>query len=201
MSGVIESQYFPSLEYFSYIKQQGEVWIDAKEYFVKQTFRNRCYILTTHGVQPLTVPVRNGNKKVPMDELEIDYKEKWLNNHWRAILSAYNKSPYFEYYSDYLYDSLFTRHDRLLDLNKSILSFCLKSLQIGTVINYTDNYYLSGSDSKQDMRSVIHPKKPYFHRNIFHSNPYVQIFGDIFVPNLSVLDLLSCTGPESSTYV
>ncbi|WP_109831973.1 WbqC family protein [Reichenbachiella versicolor] len=198
---IIDSHYFPCIEYLSFIDGQDKVLIESKEYFVKQTYRNRCYIMTTHGVQPLSVPVKNGNKKVPMDEIEIDYKEKWLNTHWRAIISAYNKSPYFEYYKDILHDILFVKHDRLLDLNKEILSFCLKSVNIDTEICYTNSYVLSNEDDLKDMRSVIHPKKEHFQRNIFHPKTYMQIFGNIFVPNLSVLDLVSCNGPTSNTYL
>jgi len=201
MKIVIDSQYFPCVEYLSFISKQKEVWIETKEHFVKQTYRNRCYILSTHQPQLLSVPIKNGNKKIVIDELEIDYKEKWVNNHWRAMTAAYNKSPYFEYYQDMIHDILYQKHERLLDMNKEILTLCLKSLNIDTKIYYTETYELYDEDSIMDMRSIINPKKEYFLRNIFHPKPYMQIFGNVFVPNLSILDLISCNGPESSTYL
>lgn len=198
---IIESQYFPSLEYFSFLKSQSEVWIDQKENFVKQTFRNRCYILGSNKTLPLAIPMKNGNRKIPMDEIELDYTHKWLNDHWRAIISSYNKSPFFEYYEPYIHDILFKKHNRLFDLNNEILTLCLKSLNIDTKLQFTDRYIDSSEKSVIDMRSVIHPKKGYECRNLYTPNPYKQIFGNIFVPNLSILDLMSCAGPESSTLI
>lgn len=109
METIIESQYFPSLEFFSFIKTRDEIWIETKERFEKQTYRNRCYILSANGVLPLTIPIKSAGKKPPMDEVMIDYKEKWLNQHWRAITSAYNKSPFFEYYGPEIHDILFQK--------------------------------------------------------------------------------------------
>jgi len=198
---LIESQYFPCIEYFSFLKNQSEVWIDTKEHFVKQTYRNRCYILSSHGVLPLAVPVKNGNKKIPMEAIEPDYTHKWLNNHWRAIISAYNKSPYFEYYEPYFHDILFKRHQKLLELNMEVLTFCLKTLNIDTTLKLTNEYISVTETSVKDMRSVIHPKKGHEHRNLYTPVPYNQIFGNIFVPNLSILDLLSCAGRGSGSFL
>lgn len=198
---VIDSQYFPSLEYFSLLKTNKEVWIEAKERFEKQTYRNRCYILSANSVLPLTIPVKFAGKKPLMDQVEIDYNEKWLNQHWRAIISAYNKSPFFEYYEPEIHTILFQKHERLLDLNMSLLTFCLKALNIGTKIKLTESYRNIIESPLEDMRSVIHPKKDYICREIYSPVPYHQNFGDKFVANLSVLDLISCVGPESSIYL
>ncbi|MFY0627044.1 MAG: WbqC family protein [Reichenbachiella sp.] len=198
---IIDSQYFPSLEYFSFVKTQSEIYIDGKENFVKQTYRNRCYIMGSNQVLPLAIPMKGGNRKTPMELIELDYTHKWLNNHWRAIISAYNKSPFFEYYEPYIHDILFRKHEKLFDLNVDILTFCLKTLNIDIDVKFTESYIDSSEKSVIDMRSIIHPKKEYVCRNLYTPIPYKQIFGNIFVPNLSILDLLSCVGPESDTYL
>ncbi|MEP3390095.1 MAG: WbqC family protein [Reichenbachiella sp.] len=201
MSTLIESQYFPCLEYFSLIKNRQEVWIETKEHFVKQTYRNRCYILDANRVLPLAIPMIGGNKKIPMDEIKIDYGQKWLNNHWRAIISAYNKSPFFEYYEPYLHQILFQKHETLLALNNEVLTFCLKVLNIDTEIKYTSTYKKGPFDETEDVRSVIHPKSDYICREYFTPIPYQQLFGSKFATNLSILDLLSCVGPDSDKYL
>lgn len=200
MNTLIEAQYFPPLEYFSFLKSKNEIWIETKERFEKQTYRNRCYILSANKVLPLTVPVKFAGKKPSMDQVEIDYKEKWLNQHWRAIISAYNKSPFFEYYQPEIEAILFARHDQLLTLNLELLTFCLKALNIDTKIRLTEKYENGSESPIEDMRSVIHPKKDYICNEFYSPIPYHQIFGDKFVANLSVLDLISCVGPESSSY-
>ncbi|WP_422361960.1 WbqC family protein [Reichenbachiella sp.] len=201
MSTLIESQYFPCLEYFSLIKNRKEIWIETKEHFVKQTYRNRCYILDANRVLPLAIPMIGGNKKIPMDEIKIDYGQKWLNNHWRAIISAYNKSPFFEYYEPYFHNILFKKHETLLALNNEVLTFCLKVLNIDTEIKYTSTYKKGPFDEMEDVRSLIHPKSDYICRKYFTPIPYQQLFGSKFAANLSILDLLSCVGPDSNKYL
>ena len=54
---IIEPHYLPSLEYFTLIGQVDEVLWDVEGPFQKQTYRNRCYVLSANGVLPLTIPV------------------------------------------------------------------------------------------------------------------------------------------------
>ncbi len=197
---IIETQYFPSLEFFSLIKNEKEITIDGHEHFVKQTFRNRCYVLSANNVMPLTVPLLGVNKKIKSKDIKIDYLQKWQNQHWRTITSAYNKSPYFEYYSDSIHDILYKNHSFLIDLNHEILTFCQQILQLDFQIKYTDEYIPSRNEGVKDMRSVIHPKKPFADRNIHSPIPYRQTFGSKFAPNLSILDLLFCMGSESPNH-
>ena len=67
MKTIIESQYFPCIEYFHILKNRTDVWIESKEHFEKQTYRNRCYILTADRVLPLAIPMQGGNKNIPID--------------------------------------------------------------------------------------------------------------------------------------
>ncbi len=198
---VIESQYFPPLEYFSLIKNQSEICIDIHEHFVKQTYRNRCYILTSNKVLPLSVPVSGANKKIPTGQMRINYDENWMKDHWRAITSAYNRSPYFEYYESYIHQFVYGKHDKLVDLNSEILSFCLKVLELDVKIKYSEKYLEASDSTFEDFRSVIHPKIDHIRRKIHTSIPYTQLFGSKFAPNLSILDLIFCCGPESRNYI
>ena len=60
----IDLQYLPSLEYFCALLKHDTITIEAHEYFEKQSYRNRCKILTTNKIDVLTVPVKNGNTKI-----------------------------------------------------------------------------------------------------------------------------------------
>ena len=73
------------------------------EHFVKQSIRNRCEIYGANGKLRLTIPKeRKGSSKTIIKEIKISYKEDWQKLHWNAIKSAYNSSPFFEYYQDEL---------------------------------------------------------------------------------------------------
>jgi WbqC-like protein family len=190
----IDLQYLPSLEYFCAILKYDEIIIEAHEYFEKQSYRNRCRIQTTNKIDTLSVPVQNGNKKVFIRDLKIDYSQDWTRRHWGAIHTAYGKSPFFEFYSDYFKKLLDKKPDFLFDLNIEILTFCLKLLRLEKKIIFTENYQ---KNVENDFRGLIHPKRNYELNNLYQPLAYRQNFGNEFEPNLSILDLLFCQGNQS----
>ncbi|MFT6827423.1 MAG: hypothetical protein ACI9Z3_001319 [Roseivirga sp.] len=194
---LIESQYFPSVAYFAALYQAEEVLIEANEWFEKRSYRNRCTILTANGDLDLTVPVHGANKKILTQRIEIDNHEKWVNNHWRAVQSAYGKSPFFDFYADGFESILKSEETNLFSLNQRLLTICLKYLQIDTKVILTTSFEKNPKVGITDLRSALHPRNPYSELKWFNPASYQQIFGKNFVPNLSILDLLFCTGPEA----
>lgn len=201
MKVLIESQYFPNLAYFNVLSRAGEVIVDVHEHYEKQTFRNRTVINGANGPLNLSIPVQHHHPKMVMNEVQVDFRQKWVNTHWRAIQSAYGKAPFFDYYADYFKDIVYSGADDLLSYNKSILSLCLKLLQLDTKLSYSDNYFETVPNDFEDYRSVIHPKKKQGNMAGFEPKVYTQIFGTDFVPNLSVLDVLFCEGPNALEFV
>jgi hypothetical protein len=51
--------------------------------------------------------------------------------------------------------------------------------------------------SYEDLRSEIDPKTDYTLRTNYQAVPYPQVFGKNFDANLSIIDLLSCEGPNA----
>jgi hypothetical protein len=78
---LIDLQYLPGISYFSYISSFDKVLIDIGEDYSKQSFRNRCRINGANKVENLIVPIKKRDRKQKMSEVEIDYQQKWLNNH------------------------------------------------------------------------------------------------------------------------
>ena len=193
---LIELQYLPPLEYFVLLSGKTVI-MDAHEHYVKQSYRNRCYILGPHQVEKLTVPVQGGNKKIRTSEILIDYGQKWLPQHWRALQAAYGKAPFFEHYAPYFLDVYEKKPRRLWELNYEFLTLCLKLLQINTTIQLSGTYLQSTNPAFLDCRSRVNPKKSATVNNIYRPRAYNQIFGKDFVANLSVVDLLFCEGPAA----
>jgi hypothetical protein len=192
---LLETQYLPSIAYFSAIASANEALIEAHENFQKQTYRNRCYINTSQGPIPLIVPLLNAGSKTLITEIEVDYSQRWQNNHWRAIQSSYGKAPFFEYYSDDLHALLFKKFNRLFDLNSALLTLCLKWLKIKIPIRGTFEYEKSPLQPIYDQRSTISPKNPECLHQFYEPAIYQQVFGNKFVENLSLIDLIFCEGP------
>nr|WP_302180045.1 WbqC family protein [Chryseosolibacter indicus] len=65
----------------------------------------------------------------------------------------------------------------------------------------TSFYEKSPSLEIKDYRSVLNPKKEGDCNRFFKSVQYRQVFGSMFVPNMSIIDLIFCEGPGSLSIV
>lgn len=198
---LIETQYLPCIEYFVLIQKNKETLIHSGETYQKQSYRNRSYILGPNKTQILTVPINGRTKKSPITDVKINYSESWHVEHLRSLKTAYGKAPYFEYYFEYFEKILLQKHGFLWDLNQQMLTLCLDLLKIDRKISDSKDSHLNLSEIDNRYYELISRKTSHLDRNIYHEANYQQLFGSNFVPNLSVIDLLFCEGPNSSTII
>ena len=194
---IIDLQFLPSIEYFCALLKFDHIILEKHEHYVKQSYRSRCYINTSQGTRMLTVPLTEKHGKTFIKDVRIDYSTKWQNNHWRTLQSAYKNAPFFEHYEAEMHKQLYTSHHFLFDFNLALLSFCLKSLKSDLVISESVAYEKTIESNVIDLRSVIHTKKPHSDRLFYKPMPYLQVFGNMFVPDLSLIDLLFCEGSNA----
>ncbi|MEM9858630.1 MAG: WbqC family protein [Bacteroidota bacterium] len=195
---LIELHYFPCLEYFTQYFKYNTIVLEGHENYVKQSYRNRCYILGANGKLQLTVPVIHGRKKIPIREIQIDHSQNWLNIHHRSLKSAYGKAPFFEFYFDFFESVFQKRYKFLFDLNYQLLTVCLKILGLTNSLKISESY-LSNEDGRfSDLRDEINPKSSFYNRTFYQPKSYHQVFGKDFVNNLSLIDLLMNEGPNSA---
>ena len=129
----------------------------------------------------------------------MDDRQRWRDIHLRGMKSAYGKAPFFEYFYPEI-ESLFQENSpHLYAFNYHLLTLCLKLLDRSVRIEETLEYQVH--EDKSDLRGVINAKAPYGERNIFEPYPYLQLFGLNFAPNLSIVDLLFCEGPQSKNII
>jgi len=201
VKALIELHYLPSIAYFSALHGSEKIIIEKHEHFTKQSYRNRSHILTAQGVERLVIPLTSKHGKVLITDVRIDYSQKWLNNHWRTIESAYRSSPFFEFYADDVHKVLFKQQNFLYDLNFELLTLCLKWLKLNVTLQESMTYEKTPVDGVIDMRNVIHAKKTEHQLNYFEPVAYPQVFGNKFAAGLSVIDLVFCEGPNSPKVV
>lgn len=217
---VLTTAYLPPVEYFFVIAQSGRVLIEQHENYQKQSWRSRCRILAAGGPEDLSIPVvKEERRSRPIRDIRIDYSEPWLQHHIRAFDAAYHSSAFYDYYADDLLPILESRPAFLFDLNMSLLEKLLELLDLQTPVSLTSAYV--SEDLKPgltghffDGRARIQPK--YKGKSLLAEygceQAYYQVFvnqmpgqagldAQGFIPNLSILDLLSAEGPDAGRFL
>jgi len=191
----IEIQYLPCLEYVNLLMQSNHVEFEVMENFPKQTFRNRTHLLGANGVECLTVPTSHvSGLKILTKDIKIDYFQDWQRRHMGAIRAGYGKAPFFEHFEPYITDIFAKKNKFLVDLNIDFIQLIMKILSVEFSFTFTDQFCLTNQLSYWNQ---INAKQDWQISTNFNSIPYRQCFGNSFVPNLSILDLLMNHGKES----
>lgn len=196
---LFSTAYLPPVGYFIPINDDVELSIEKEENYIKQTYRNRCYLLSAHGLQLLTVPVYEGSlHKVSIKDIRIDYSKRWQQVHIRAMISSYNASPYFEFYFEQFEKIISGNHVFLIDLNTRLTELILNILGLDNKICYTTCFEKPDTVAN-DYRYTISPKKESSFRikkypQVFESEPSGQEY-------LSIIDLIFNCGPDSVKYL
>ena len=195
---MLSTTYFGPVQWYQKLHRAEYVQMEQWENFQKQTYRNRCLIATTQGIQALTVPTERGGSLLIKDTRISDHGN-WRHLHWNALQSAYGESPFFEYYQDDIRPFFEQRWDFLLDFNEAIRVKMCELIDIQPKVTLTSEYSPS---SKIDYREAIRPKHPLPDPD-FEPKPYYQVYQQKhgFLANLSVIDLLFNLGPESIFYI
>ena len=144
---ILPTTYMGSVEWYrQFLANPSAVQIEVMESFPKQTYRNRCTITQPVGDEAmrrlggrretgnslplregqgvglltLTVPVKRADSKQFTRDVEISYQQRWQHQHWIALMSAYKRTPYFDYYADF-FRPFYEQETRfLVDFNEKI---------------------------------------------------------------------------------
>ncbi|MEL6718439.1 MAG: WbqC family protein [Bacteroidota bacterium] len=204
-SALIELHYLPCVQYLTQFLSNQQVIIEQWEHYQKGSYRNRCHIMGANGLLRLSIPLQSGkNQQMNIREVKISYQESWQALHWKSINSAYRNAPFFEYYADYIAPFYEQKESFLFDWNYKLLIQILDLLQLENNTTLSKEYDVHPIFPIVDMRNSIQAKKSR-HKNVssFEASPYAQVFQERhgFVSNLSILDLLFCTGPQAILYL
>lgn len=199
---ILSCAYLPPIDFFRVIKNSEEWKLEQWENYQKQSYRSRCHIYSANGLLPLYIPVvRDKGLSIPIQEIKIDNSKEWQIQHWRALVSAYQSSPFFDYYKDDFEPFYKTRYDSLFTYNIALLNLILELLDFSQELLFTD-YYTKDVEGC-DYRKLIHPKRDSLFIAENEKGKYHQVFAHKhgFISNLSIVDLLFNEGPQSYDFL
>ena len=193
---VLPSAYLAPISYYCRLLAYRNVLIEQCEHYIKQTYRNRCVIATESGPLSLTVPVEKVAANTPVSEIRISDHGNWRHLHWQALMTAFDKTPYFEYYADDFRPFYEKRYEYLVDYNEALRELLCGLLNIEPNVALTSTY--ASYPYAEDCRALFSPKSKTQDIH-FAQKPYYQVFAQKngFLPDLSIVDLLFNMGPES----
>lgn len=197
---ILPVTYLGNVQWFAHLLGD-ECVVDVGEYYLKQSYRNRCTILSANGVMSLSVQVVKSNRPhVPVRDVRIDYSKRWQHQHWVSIVSAYKSSPYFDFYGEAFEPFYQRRYDFLVDYDLDLCRTVMQVLGMPDVLRIVDSRDGLPDGPYNDLRGNFSPKPRLAREDSrFAARPYCQVFADRmpFAANLSILDLIFCEGPES----
>lgn len=195
--------YAAPIAYFHYLTQSN-CTIDVCLNYQRQTYANRCHIMTANGVESLSIPVEKPDGKTMIKDIRIHNVSDWQTLHYRALESAYLSSPFFEHFEAEIREIYSRKYTFLIDFNLELQNKILKILRYSDLsISLSDTYIETPKIEDLDLRQTFLGKKPIKFLEKITEKPYYQTFAHKypFAGNLSIFDLLFNLGLEARLYL
>ena len=140
MNILLTSAYLPPIHYFARLYAATTVYLEGYDHYVKQTYRNRCIIAGPDGPLALTLPIVHDKTKghTATRDIRLSNHGDWRHQHTIALTSAYESSPFFDYYAPDILPLYEKPWERLMDFNTALLHTLLDMLDLHPDIRLTE---------------------------------------------------------------
>jgi len=220
---IIQSNYIPWKGYFHIIQKVDHfVFLDEVQYTCRD-WRNRNRIKSPEGLIWLTVP-NDGDQSKKISDVRIDNSVNWNENHYSSMRNFYRKTKYYSLYESFLQEIYLNNSwEYLYDLNQFLIKKIAAILNIKTYFHNSSefdllkgknekiisivkqlggNHYLTGPAASAYLKPELFRNNNIILEYMDYSNypEYPQPWGN-FCHQVSIMDLLFCTGPEATLYI
>lgn len=193
---LIDLQCFPGIYYYSTLLGYPVLVFEQYEHLQKGSYANRYYVAGSGGELLLTVPLlRSGGNRKPFRDWKICDRDPWQKLHWRTLLSAYRRSPWFLFYEDSLRPMYEKKFEYLIDWNLEAFHLVNGWLGLAWEISFTGEYKKAYPE-RADARNRIMPGKVPADKSVSYHQVFEERTG--FLPGLSILDLVFCEGKRAA---
>ena len=188
---------FPPLSWYhvAYCSSTPAI-IDINENYVKQSIRNRIFLVNSNGIWDFTLPVhrRNAESRLIKDIVFTDQMDPTFL--LKNIRTAYGSSPFYEHFENTLFDLFRTKGNpgqSLLDFNLSSIKWIEDELGLEQ-ISQSKKYIEATYNDYRVKNALIGDRWSY--------NSYPQVFEDRngFIEGRSILDAIFHGGPEAKRW-
>lgn len=200
---ISDIQYFPSIIFYKNSYNFSHIILEQCETWQKMSFRNRCQIAGPEGIIDLSIPLVKGrDQKALIRDVRIADTLPWQAQHWKTLVSCYNRSPWFDFYRDELEQLYKKPFGFLLDWNMGCLEWSFRVLGLNPAIGLTTEFKPHYPEAEAvDWRGKLAPKN---RETLGVAMPrYRQVFEERtgFLPGVSILDLVFCEGKNALRYI
>lgn len=187
----IAFQCFAPISTFAQAGNVKQYTFYAYEPFKKAGFANRYQVLGSGGMINLSLPVMGGRSfRGRLCDVAIANDKAWQRDHWRTLVSCYNRSAYFAHYAPGLLPFYERPYEQLMAFSLDSFEWVLRQLKVEAEIVV----------SQETLPVEGRPLTP-VNRKDWTMPPYFQVFDRPFESNLSILDLLFNLGPAATQYL
>jgi hypothetical protein len=217
-----QPMYLPYPGFFHKLSM-ADVFVIMDDVQYDKRFTNRNQILVPQGPLWITVPIVKSDKFQPNMLVKINNSIDWRTDHLRKIRNSYTNAPYFYLYQQYLEDVYSRDWGLLFDLDFELVKATASWLGIKTRVLRESELKVTGAATERLVNTCKAVGadtyvsgiggRNYIDEASFARNglrlvyqeyvpvPYRQRFTKAFVPNLSIIDMLSNLGPDSMNVI
>lgn len=191
--------------------------IEDNVQFERQGFQNRNRVKIATGVKWLTVPVVHVGKDLLINEVKIanGAEPRWAERQWLTLKHHYHEAPFWGKFEGFFEEAYGKHWEMLIDLNMHLIRGIMGFLNIDKRLVMASSLQASGKKSDLILGQCKElgctqqvagaGSRDYMDVGCFEKAGVRVVFQDFacplyrqlhgeFVPNLSVVDYLFCTG-------